>query len=157
MHKEINPLFKQPETTSSMEFLTNEIIMWGMARKIIGNSTSDAQASKTLEEVEELRTHAAQLKFLRDTVTPAMMHLPVGSDFANMIGDTLNKLEADLLHKLVDDYGDIFVTLVMGAEIEGIDIKSSIAAAYDEIKDRRGTLMPNGKFVKEETPIHFQG
>ena len=153
-----NPLFNQATTGFSMEYLTNEIIMWGRARKIIGNSNSDAQASKTLEEVEELRTHAAQLKFLRDTVVPAFLQMEVDdSKQAERIEDVLIRMEADLLHKLVDDYGDIFVTLVMGAENEGIDLRSSIAAAYNEIKDRRGTLMPNGKFVKEETPIHFPG
>lgn len=152
-----NPLFKQATTGFSMEYLTNEIIMWGRARKIIGNSNSDAQASKTLEEVEELRTHAAQLKFLREVVTPAMVRIGPSKALTDEICDALNKMEADLLHKLVDDYGDIFVTLVMGAENEGIDVRSSIAAAYNEIKDRRGTLMPNGKFVKDETPIHFPG
>lgn len=152
-----NPLFNQASTGFSMEYLTNEIIMWGRARKIIGNSNSDAQASKTLEEVEELRTHAAQLKFLR-VLAGDLMRVPTDDQKVfEFLGDVLNKAEADLLHKLVDDYGDIFVTLVMGAENEGIDVRSSIAAAYNEIKDRRGTLMPNGKFVKDETPIHFPG
>jgi len=140
-----NPIFKQQTTGFSQEYLTNEIIMWGHNKGIIKFSTSDAQASKTLEEVEELRTHAAQLKFLRDVVTPAILRLPT----INAVGDLLNKLEADLLSKLVDDYGDVFVTLVMGAEIEGIDIRSAIASAYDEIKDRRGEMRADGKFHKE--------
>lgn len=139
-----NPIFKQQTTGFSQEYLTNEIIMWGHNKGIIKFSTSDAQASKTLEEVEELRTHAAQLKFLRDTVVPAFLRLPT----INAVGDLLNKLEADLLSKLVDDYGDVFVTLVMGAEIEGIDVRSAIASAYNEIKDRKGEMRADGKFHK---------
>lgn len=145
----MNPLFKQTETPHSIAFLVNAIAAWGQSRGIIRYSTSDAQASKTLEEVEELRTHAAQLKFLREVVSPAIMRLNIQSPTMNAVGDLLNKIEADLLHKLVDDYGDVFVTLVMGAEIEGIDIRASIAAAYAEIKDRRGEMRADGKFHKE--------
>ena len=145
----MNPLFKQTETPHSIAFLVNAIAAWGQSRGIIQYSTSDAQASKTLEEVEELRTHAAQLKFLREVVSPAIMRLNIQSPTMNAVGDLLNKIEADLLHKLVDDYGDVFVTLVMGAEIEGIDIRASIAAAYAEIKDRRGEMRADGKFHKE--------
>jgi hypothetical protein len=144
-----NPFFKQQPTGFSFEYLTNEIIMWGRDRKIVGNSNSDAQSSKTLEEVEELRTHAAQLKFLREVVSPLILRLNLDGHAMNALGDLFNKIEADLLSKLVDDYGDIFVTLVMGAENEGIDIRSSIAAAYNEIKDRKGTLGTDGKFHKE--------
>lgn len=145
-----NPFFKQEPTGFSTEFLTNEIIMWGRARGIIKHSNSDAQASKTLEEVEELRTHAAQLKFLREVVTPEIMRVPVTSSaHVAALGDVLNKIEADLLDKLVDDYGDVFVTLVMGAEIEGIDVRAAIASAYNEIKDRKGEMRSDGKFHKE--------
>ena len=153
-----NPLFKQKPTEFSQEFLTNEIIMWGIKRQIIKFSTSDAQASKTLEEVEELRTHSAQLKFLREEVVPRFLQFDVQSPKqAAEIEDILIQLEADLLHKLVDDYGDVFVTLVMGAEIEGIDIRSSIAAAYNEIKDRKGEMRSDGKFHKEQLPPAFPG
>jgi hypothetical protein len=150
-----NPYFKQDSTGFSMEYLTNEIIMWGRDRKIIQHSTSDAQSSKTAEELEELRTHAVQLKFLREVVTPKiLLSKAYMSDVENAesLENVLNKLEADLLHKLVDDYGDIFVTLVMGAEIEGIDIRSCIATAFNEIKDRRGEMRADGKFHKEPTP-----
>jgi NTP pyrophosphatase (non-canonical NTP hydrolase) len=144
-----NPFFKQESTGFSTEFLTNEIIMWGRARGIIKHSNSDAQASKTLEEVEELRTHAAQLKFLREFVTPEIMRAALDAKVAERMGDVLNKIEADLLDKLVDDYGDVFVTLVMGAEIEGIDVRAAIASAYNEIKDRKGEMRADGKFHKE--------
>lgn len=145
-----NPIFKQQTTGFSQEYLTNEIIMWGHNKGIIKFSTSDAQASKTLEEVEELRTHAAQLKFLREVVFPFLDELDTTDPtMEKYVTEGYEKMEADLLSKLVDDYGDVFVTLVMGAEIEGIDIRSAIASAYDEIKDRRGEMRADGKFHKE--------
>ena len=152
-----NPIFKQTPTGFSTEYLTNEIVMWGRARGIIQHSTSAAQASKTAEEVEELKEHVAQLKFLRSEVRGRFnaiieySQLNVGYNaiegFAN---ETYDKMEELLLSKLVDDYGDIFVTLVMGAEIEGIDIRSCIASAFDEIKDRKGEMRADGKFYKAE-------
>ena len=152
-----NPIFKQTPTGFSTEFLTNEIVMWGRARGIIQHSTSSAQASKTGEEVEELKEHVAQLKFLRTEIRGrfnaiieySKLALGHSKSLEDSINDTYGKMEADLLSKLVDDYGDIFVTLVMGAEIEGIDIRSCIASAFNEIKDRRGEMRADGKFYKE--------
>lgn len=144
-----NPIFKQKPTGFSTEFLTNEIVMWGTARGIIKHSTSSAQASKTAEEVEELKEHVAQLKFLRELAGNLMRVPTEDQKVFKFLGDVLNKAEADLLSKLVDDYGDIFVTLVMGAEIEGIDIRSCIASAFEEIKDRKGEMRADGKFYKE--------
>lgn len=51
--------------------------------------------------------------------------------------------------EIVDAIGDIFVCLVMAAEIHGKSIEKCVTAAWDQIKDRKGKLMPNGVFVKE--------
>jgi hypothetical protein len=32
----------------------------------------------------------------------------------------------------------------------GIDLLKALESAYNEIKDRKGTMMPNGVFVKED-------
>ena len=47
-----------------------------------------------------------------------------------------------------DAIGDIVVTLVMVAEIEGVTLEECIQQAYDEIKDRRGYLRSDGTFMK---------
>lgn len=49
-----------------------------------------------------------------------------------------------------DAVGDVLVCLINYCEISGIDIVNCLEIAYDEIKDRKGTLLPNGCFVKEE-------
>jgi hypothetical protein len=41
------------------------------------------------------------------------------------------------------------VTLILYAALQNLDIEDCLASAYNEIKDRRGTLTPEGVFVKE--------
>ena len=50
---------------------------------------------------------------------------------------------------MVDAYGDVLVTLIIGAEIAGLDLMDCLEAAYEEIKDRTGYLNEDGIFVKE--------
>ncbi len=49
----------------------------------------------------------------------------------------------------IDAFGDIIVTLIIAADMMGTDLKQCLGHAYEQIKDRKGTLMPNGVFVKE--------
>lgn len=51
--------------------------------------------------------------------------------------------------EMKDALGDTFVTLIILADILGFDIIDCLLAAYEEIKDRKGTTI-NGSFVKEE-------
>jgi len=51
--------------------------------------------------------------------------------------------------KIKDAYGDILVTLIMGCACADVDLVSCLELAYDEIKDRKGYLTPEGIFVKE--------
>jgi len=50
---------------------------------------------------------------------------------------------------VIDGLGDVLVTLIIVAEKEELDLVTCLNSAYQEIKDRKGTLMPNGCFVKE--------
>jgi len=52
---------------------------------------------------------------------------------------------------IADSIGDMFVVLVAIAELENLDLEDCIQQAYDEIKHRKGTLLSNGNFVKDET------
>jgi NTP pyrophosphatase (non-canonical NTP hydrolase) len=51
--------------------------------------------------------------------------------------------------KIKDGVGDVVVTLINYCALKDIDLVQCLALAFDEIKDRRGTLMPDGTFVKE--------
>jgi len=49
-----------------------------------------------------------------------------------------------------DGVGDVLVTLILYCALRGTTLERCLQAAYDEIKDRKGTLLPNGVFVKDE-------
>ena len=51
--------------------------------------------------------------------------------------------------KIIDGLGDVLVTLIVVAALEDLDLTECLASAYEEIKNRRGTLLANGVFVKE--------
>jgi NTP pyrophosphatase (non-canonical NTP hydrolase) len=51
--------------------------------------------------------------------------------------------------EIVDGIGDVLVTLILYAALQNLDIEDCLASAYDEIKDRKGTLTPEGVFVKD--------
>jgi NTP pyrophosphatase (non-canonical NTP hydrolase) len=50
---------------------------------------------------------------------------------------------------MIDAYGDILVTLVMGCACADLDLVTCFKDAYNEIKDRKGYLTPEGIFVKQ--------
>lgn len=50
---------------------------------------------------------------------------------------------------MIDAYGDILVTLVMGCACADIDLAECFEVAYDQIKDRKGFLNKQVIFVKE--------
>ena len=66
--------------------------------------------------------------------------------------DELEKaLEEHNVVETADAYGDILVTLIIGAEIAGLDLITCLEEAYEVIKNRRGYLNQEGIFVKEES------
>ena len=60
--------------------------------------------------------------------------------------DALNKKNT---HEVMDAIGDIYVTLRGVCLTYGVDMDDCIDQAYNEIKDRKGYLTPEGTFVKE--------
>jgi len=96
---------------------------WGIAKGITGpngKGTLLGQLSKTQEELTETRDAAVLY----------------------MSGIAGEKDE------IIDGLGDVFVTIVLAAEMAGLRIEDCLAAAYDEIKGRTGR-MESGVFVKD--------
>lgn len=50
---------------------------------------------------------------------------------------------------IVDGIGDCTVVLIIVARLIGVPLPLCLGAAYEEIKDRKGTLTREGVFVKE--------
>jgi NTP pyrophosphatase (non-canonical NTP hydrolase) len=53
-------------------------------------------------------------------------------------------------NEMVDAIGDVVVCLINLCAIKGLTLNHCLKEAYYNIKDRKGTLLPNGCFVKEE-------
>jgi NTP pyrophosphatase (non-canonical NTP hydrolase) len=49
-----------------------------------------------------------------------------------------------------DAVGDVLVCLINYCALRDMDMTRCLAGAYEQIKDRRGTLMPDGTFVKAQ-------
>lgn len=60
--------------------------------------------------------------------------------------DAISKDDKDAIK---DAYGDILVTLVMGAACADLDLVECFKGAYEEIKDRKGFLNKEGLFIKQ--------
>lgn len=66
------------------------------------------------------------------------------------VAELREALENEDKDAMVDAYGDVLVTLIIGAEIAGLDLVDCLEAAYEEIKDRKGYLNEDGIFVKAQ-------
>jgi NTP pyrophosphatase (non-canonical NTP hydrolase) len=77
--------------------------------------------------------------------TPMAQLLKTMSELGELADATL---KADS-QGIVDGVGDVVVTLILYCKLSGITLPLCLAAAYDEIKDRKGTLTKEGVFVKE--------
>ena len=50
--------------------------------------------------------------------------------------------------EMIDAYGDILITLIMGCACADLDLVDCLDHAYQQIKDRKGYLGADGIFVK---------
>ena len=62
------------------------------------------------------------------------------------LADALNKNDMD---GIKDGVGDVLVCMINMCALLDINMTDCLQLAYNEIKDRKGTLLPNGVFVKE--------
>ena len=75
------------------------------------------------------------------------------------MGQAIKTLEeatelVDAIHRndraaIIDAIGDVGVTLLMQCAIQGVTFTQCLKAAYDQIKDRKGFLRPDGVFVRD--------
>jgi NTP pyrophosphatase (non-canonical NTP hydrolase) len=78
------------------------------------------------------------------TIQKYAQALKVEEEAGELVGAILKQDEA----KEKDGIGDLFVTAVLLAEIRGYSIEECVAAAWDEIKGRKGSMV-DGSFIKE--------
>jgi len=77
--------------------------------------------------------------------TPATQLLKLMSELGELSDATIKNDIA----QVIDGVGDVMVCLINYCTLQHIDLVACMGFAYEEIKNRKGTLLPNGVFVKE--------
>lgn len=87
----------------------------------------------------------AEQKGILDKATPmAQAHKTL--EEALELAEAIRK---DERAEIADALGDIFVTIIIGARMQGMDLEACLQGAYDIISKRTGR-MDGGQFVKDE-------
>lgn len=99
--------------------LEKAVEIWGREKGILDNATPYDQFKKTLEEVDELDV--------------AILNQRVGkSTFLNKKGKEVNTQD-----EINDAIGDIAVTLILQAKLQGTSLTECLNGAYDVISKRK--------------------
>ena len=77
--------------------------------------------------------------------TPEMQFIKAVSEMGEL-ADAIAKRD---LKGAKDGVGDVMVCLINVCALLDLDVVDCMAHAYEEIKDRRGTMLKGGVFVKE--------
>lgn len=64
-------------------------------------------------------------------------------------GELILAIGQDNRYEIKDAIGDIFVTIIIQARMQNMDIEDCLQSAYDVISKRKGEMI-NGTFVKDE-------
>lgn len=107
------------------------VIDWAREKGILDKATPLAQAEKTFEEVQEL-------------IEAVEVQEEGLEEFENSKGKKVNTKE-----EIKDALGDILVTIIIGAELQGLKLTDCLESAYNVISKRTGKMV-NGQFVKDE-------
>jgi hypothetical protein len=112
-----------------MNELIEKVKQWGLEKGITGpagRGTLLKQLSKTQEELTETRDAAVEEEFT----------------------DLMESTHGAIIDRITDGIGDCTVTLILAAELAGLDFENCLLHAYNEIKGRTGTMI-GGQFVKD--------
>ena len=107
------------------------VIEWARQKGILDKATPLAQAEKTFEEVQEL-------------IEAVEVQEEGLEEFENSKGKKVNTKE-----EIKDALGDILVTIIIGAELQGLKLEDCLESAYNVISKRTGKMV-NGQFVKDK-------
>ena len=77
--------------------------------------------------------------------TPSAQLLKLFSEAGELADATIKQDRAGI----IDGVGDVMVCLINFCALQDISVVACMDAAYEEIKDRKGTLLANGVFVKD--------
>lgn len=99
----------------------------------------------TLDELNELVIQWSKDRCIIPNAKPTSQLLKAVSEMGELADATIKLDRAGIR----DAVGDVLVCLINYSALQGFTLSECLEAAWHEIKDRRGTLLPNGCFVKE--------
>lgn len=102
----------------------------------------------TFSEVEMNVIRWSEARRIIPNATPESQFLKAVAEMGEL-ADALNKGD---MAGIKDGVGDVLVCLINFCALQDLSMTQCLELAYNEIKDRKGTLMPNGVFVKDEAP-----
>ena len=112
------------------EQLEKLVIQWAKEKGILEKATALNQIEKTQEELNETRE--------------ALHYKSKGiGNYINSKGKMVNTEE-----EVADGYADQLVTIIIGAEMNGLNLVECLQGAYNIISKRKG-VMVDGFFVKD--------
>lgn len=101
-------------------------------------------ATYSILELDVIRW--AEARKIIPNSTPETQLLKAISEMGELADATIKKDRS----KIADGVGDVMVCLINYCALQDINLVDCLELAYEEIKDRKGTLLPNGVFVKED-------
>ena len=117
------------------EQTADKVIGWAESKGIISSSSPLKQLEKTQEELNETKGALKKIQSLGDQQLPlsTLSALPLKTKYQEEVADGI---------------GDMLVTIIILAELAGLNSVDCLNLAYDEIKGRKGKMV-DGLFVKE--------
>ena len=101
--------------------------------------------NKSFEELQSLVIQWSKDRKIIPNSTPVAQWNKSQEEMQELLdGLVLNDREM-----ITDGIGDVLVCLINVATLSGLDVVECLEHAWLQIKDRRGTLSPEGIFVKE--------
>lgn len=99
----------------------------------------------TLDQLETLVRAWSTERVIYEHSTPQAQTLKAVSEMGELADNILKgRHEA-----AKDDLGDLLVCAINVAALIGTDLQECLSVAYEEIRHRKGRMVPGGAFVKE--------
>lgn len=105
------------------------------------------------QELEKLVIEWAKEKGILEKGTP----LAQCGKTAEEVDELLHSIQLNNKPEIIDALGDILVTIIIQAEMQGLKLEECLESAYNVISKRTGKMV-NGTFVKDtEVNIELMG
>lgn len=101
----------------------------------------------SFEDLEQRVVAWASARQIIPNSNPMAQALKTAEEVVELL-QAINKQDSK---EVIDAYGDCLVTMIIGAELYGVNLVACLETAYEEIKDRKGHLGKDGIFYKDQS------